>query len=99
MRAFKVPFDINEEEKIVGGYLTLKQTGYMLLFGLLILLTILLPIGLNPVVIVLKIFLVLVLVVLGVMFMYYKPHGMPFAKYVSNYIKFRKRRKIVSYRR
>jgi len=99
MRAFKVPFDINEEEKIVGGYLTLKQTGYMLLFGLLILITILLPIGMSPVVIVLKIFSVLFLAVLGVMFMYYKPHGMSFAKYVSNYLKFRKRGKIINYRR
>ncbi len=45
MRSFKVPFDMNEEEKIVGGHLTIKPTGYLLLFGVLILITILAPIG------------------------------------------------------
>ena len=31
MRMFKVPFDIKREEKIFGGYLSLRQVTYLLL--------------------------------------------------------------------
>lgn len=31
MRVFKVPFDIKREEKIFGGYLSLRQVIYMIL--------------------------------------------------------------------
>ncbi len=28
MREFKIPYDISHEEKILGGYLSLRQIGY-----------------------------------------------------------------------
>lgn len=31
MRIFKVPFDIKREEKIFGGYLSLRQVTYLML--------------------------------------------------------------------
>lgn len=31
MRVFKVPFDIKHEEKIFGGYLSLRQVTYLML--------------------------------------------------------------------
>ena len=31
MRVFKVPFDIKREEKIFGGYLSLRQVTYLML--------------------------------------------------------------------
>ena len=31
MRVFKVPFDIKREEKIFGGYLSLRQVVYLML--------------------------------------------------------------------
>ena len=31
MRVFKVPFDIKREEKIFGGYLSLRQVIYLML--------------------------------------------------------------------
>ena len=30
MRVFKVPFDIKREEKIFGGYLSLRQVVYLI---------------------------------------------------------------------
>lgn len=33
MRIFKVPFDIKREEKIFGGYLSLRQVTYIMLAG------------------------------------------------------------------
>ena len=33
MRVFKVPFDIKREEKIFGGYLSLRQVIYLMLSG------------------------------------------------------------------
>ena len=33
MRVFKVPFDIKREEKIFGGYLSLRQVIYLMLAG------------------------------------------------------------------
>ena len=33
MRIFKVPFDIKREEKIFGGYLSLRQVIYLMLSG------------------------------------------------------------------
>lgn len=34
MRVFKVPFDIKREEKIFGGYLSLRQVIYLMLSAL-----------------------------------------------------------------
>ena len=31
MRVFKVPFDVKREEKIFGGYLSLRQVIYLML--------------------------------------------------------------------
>ena len=31
MRVFKVPFDVKREEKIFGGYLSLRQVIYLIL--------------------------------------------------------------------
>ena len=31
MRVFKIPFDIKREEKIFGGYLSLRQVLYLML--------------------------------------------------------------------
>lgn len=33
MRVFKVPFDVKREEKIFGGYLSLRQVLYIMLAG------------------------------------------------------------------
>ena len=33
MRVFKVPFDIKREEKIFGGYLSLRQVVYLMLLA------------------------------------------------------------------
>jgi len=34
MKFYKIPFDIKHEEKIFGGYLSLRQVLYLLLVGL-----------------------------------------------------------------
>ena len=34
MKFYKIPFDIKHEEKIFGGYLSLRQVLYLLLIGL-----------------------------------------------------------------
>ena len=33
MRVFKVPFDVKREEKIFGGYLSLRQVLYLMLMA------------------------------------------------------------------
>ena len=48
MRVFKVPFDIKHEEKIFGGYLSLRQVIYLMLSSSsLVLLATPLPIALK----------------------------------------------------
>ena len=34
MRTFKIPFDVKREEKIFGGFLSLRQVIYLVLVGL-----------------------------------------------------------------
>lgn len=38
MRYFQVPFNINEEDKIIGGYLSLRQFAWLLLATLVVIL-------------------------------------------------------------
>lgn len=33
MRVFKIPYDVKREEKIFGGYLSLRQVLYLMLIG------------------------------------------------------------------
>ena len=34
MKTFKVPYDVKREEKIFGGYLSLRQVLYLMLIGI-----------------------------------------------------------------
>lgn len=109
MRSFSVPFDLNTEEKIVGGYFTLKQTIYMVITAIAILSLLLSPLfgslaeivqgKVGGILIVLKIVAVVVIAIIGIFFMYLNPHGMSFAKYLIIRVKYAKRDKKIMYER
>jgi len=105
MRSFKVPFDMNEKEKIVGGYFTLQQTGYGLLSLTLIFIS-MFSIGGSLTALVknfsaaklfVKLSLSIVFAVSGLLFMYCKPHGMSFLRYLTIYVRYMVKEKRVLY--
>ncbi|HOJ09755.1 MAG TPA: PrgI family protein [Clostridiales bacterium] len=109
MRSFPIPFDINTEEKIVGGYLTLKQTIYLVLTVVMVLIILFVPIGgglaemiagkASSIAIIIKIIMCVAVSIIGVLFMFLKPHGMSFLKYLTVKIQYIDRNKNIIYRR
>ena len=85
MRIFKVPFDIKREEKIFGGYLSLRQVTYLMFCaGSLGLLAIHIPI-------IIKIFFILCA--------FLKINEQNFDKFFFLFIKYLSRKKSFVYRR
>ncbi len=109
MRSFPIPFDINTEEKIVGGYLTLKQTIHLVLTIIMVLTILFIPIGGSltemiagngsNIAIIIKIITCVIVSIIGILFMYFKPHGMSFSKYLIVKIQYINRNKNIVHRR
>lgn len=105
MRSFKIPFDLNNEDKIIGGYLTLKQGGFAALFGGLALCSLVLPIGGNLVQLItgklgaftvsMKIAAFIFFAVTGLLFMFAKPGGQSFYKFLIILVKYVCRNKTI----
>lgn len=93
MRVFKVPFDIKREEKIFGGYLSLRQVTYLMLaaasFGIFA----------TPIVIPIKIILVGIITTFLLLCTFLKVNEQNFDKFFFYALKYMFRKKTFVYGR
>lgn len=93
MRVFKVPFDIKREEKIFGGYLSLRQVIYLMLAASS------LSILATPLPIVIKIILISLIAIFFILCAFLKINEQNFDKLFFYALKFAFRKKIYLYER
>ena len=93
MRIFKVPFDVKREEKIFGGYLSLRQVLYIML-GSSSLGTLAIPIPL-----IMKLFFILVITIFFLLCSFLKIGEQNFDKFFYFAIKYIFRKKKFVYER
>lgn len=93
MRVFKIPFDLKREEKIFGGYLSLRQVIYIMLSAssLVVLAT--------PINIILKIFCITVISTFFLLCAFLKINEQNFDKFFLYFIKYMTRIKKFKYER
>lgn len=95
MKTYKVPQDLNEEEKLIGGVASLRQTAYVVIGAVAgILLAIAIPISITGKVTVFSVF-----VVLGIGFGFTKVYDLNLDKLIFLYIRFASRKKVFCYER
>lgn len=93
MREFKIPYDISHEEKILGGYLSLRQIGYCAIAATS------LAIFFTHIHIFIKILFVLLVLAFTMSCSFIKINGLYFDKHLKYYLKFKKRNKCLLYKR
>ena len=93
MRIFKIPFDIKREEKIFGGYLSLRQVIYLMLSAAS------LSIFATPLNIIIKIILVLLIASFFLLCTFLKIGEQNFDKFFFYCLKFLFRKKHFVYER
>lgn len=93
MRVFKVPYDIKREEKIFGGYLSLRQVTYLMLgiSSLAILAT--------PIIMGFKIFFIALISIFFLLCAFFKVNEQNFDKFFFYAIKYLFRKKDFVYER
>ena len=93
MRVFKVPFDNKREEKIFGGYLSLRQVIYLMLasssFSILA----------TPLIIYIKIFFITIIAIFLLLCAFLKVGGQNFDKFFFYAVKYLLRNKRMVYER
>lgn len=93
MRVFKIPFDIKREEKIFGGYLSLRQVIYLMLsVSSLTLLA-------TPLPVVLKIIFILVITSFFLLCTFFKIGEQTFDKFFFYALRYLFRKKYFVYKR
>lgn len=93
MKFYKIPFDIKHEEKIFGGYLSLRQVLYLLLTGLS---AIVFFIRISKLI---RIFVFLTFAIVFLSFAFIKVNETRLDRYVMNIIKFLFRKRKFEYER
>lgn len=93
MRVFKIPFDSKREEKIFGGYLSLRQVLYVLLAGVSCFIAII------PIPKILKIIIIPILFLFSLACAFLKINEQNFDKFCFYAIKYLFRRKTFVYTR
>ncbi|MBQ7411142.1 MAG: PrgI family protein [Clostridia bacterium] len=93
MRIFKIPYDIKREEKIFGGYLSLRQVLYLMLIGITC------SIFLLPIPKILSISIISILVIFLLLCAFLKINEQNFDKFFFYALKYLFRRKKYVFRR
>ena len=93
MKVFKIPYDTKREEKIFGGYLSLRQVIYLMLAGSL------LGIFAIPIHIILKLLIISILGIFLLMCAFLKIQEQNFDKFFFYWVKFLLRKKKYIYER
>lgn len=93
MRIFKIPYDIKREEKIFGGYLSLRQVLYLMLIGITC------SIFLLPIPKILSIVIISILVIFLLLCAFLKINEQNFDKFFFYALKYLFRRKKYVFRR
>ncbi len=103
MRMFGVPFDIDQEDKLIGGMLSLRQSMWIgipiaaLVWALVDTGGYLSENGINGFVLVIRIFMVIVVAVVAGFFAFGTMDGTNADKYILRMIKFKRKKKVVKY--
>lgn len=93
MRIFKIPFDTKREEKIFGGYLSVRQVIYIILAGISFL------IAITPIINILKIIIITISVIFFLACAFIKIKEQNFDRFFFYAIKYLFRKKIFVYER
>lgn len=93
MRTFKIPFDVKREEKIFGGYLSLRQVIYLILAGSSFF------ISLLPIFLILKIIFILTIFTLFIMCAFLTINEQNFDKFFFYALKYLLSQKKIVYER
>ena len=93
MKVFKIPYDTKREEKIFGGYLSLRQAIYLMLIGSL------LGVFAMPINIVIKILIVSTISVFLLLCTFLKVNDLNFDKFFFYALKYLFRKKKFVYER
>lgn len=93
MKLFKVPFDLKREEKIFGGYLSLRQVIYVMLSASSLCI-LLLPLNL-----IIKLMLIIPIVIFFLLCAFFKSQELNFDKFFFYALKFVLRKKNYIYER
>ncbi len=93
MRTFKIPFDVKREEKIFGGYLSLRQVIYLILAGSSFF------ISLLPIFLILKIIFILAIFTLFIMCAFLTISEQNFDKFFFYALKYLLSKKKIVYER
>ena len=93
MRIFKVPFDIKREEKIFGGYLSIRQVLYIILGASSLVICV------TPIPLIIKITFILIFSTFFLMCAFFKVGGLNFDKFFFYALKYASRKKTYLYER
>ncbi len=93
MKVFKIPYDTKREEKIFGGYLSLRQAIYLMLIGSL------LGVFAIPIHMIIKIFVISILSIFLLLCAFFKIHDLNFDKFFFYALKYLLRKKKFVYER
>lgn len=115
MRYFKVPFNINEEDKVIGGYVSLRQFGWIIFAAFFISILFLFnrnymtihrvlghsaEINIHPVSLTIRIIVAFVIVIFSALCAFYKVDDTyNFDKYLFKMIKFKFRNKVFKFQK
>ena len=93
MRTFKIPFDVKREEKIFGGYLSLRQVLYLILASSSLL------IFFSPIFLIIKIIIIFTIFILFLMCAFLRINEQNFDKFCFYALKYLFSQKKIIYER
>ncbi|HCC06764.1 MAG TPA: hypothetical protein DEP72_01170 [Clostridiales bacterium] len=101
MRMFGVPFDINEEDKLIGGYLSLRQAGWLAIPLTVLVVEFVADMSyithVNALAMIIKILVLFVTIVIAGFMAFGSMDSMNADQYVFKMIKFKYRKKVIMY--
>jgi len=101
MRMFGVPFDINEEDKLIGGYVSVRQAGWLAIPIIVLIVEFIADMSyitnMNILVMLIKILILFVTVLIAGFMAFGSMDSMNADAYVFKMIKFKYRKKVIKY--
>lgn len=86
MRIYKIPFQTDFEDKIIGGYLTVRQFGFIVFLPIILSLPVYFILFFIPLVV--KIMMTLFNIMVGIAFAFVKINGVYLEKYLLKMFRF-----------
>lgn len=111
VRQFPVPFDMQSEDKIIGGYLSLRQLFWVFIVPVITLISLLIlnrsyilntqsdVIKINVISLIIRIIIVVIVWIAGTILAFYKPNNISADKYLLKVILYKLRNHTVKFGR